>query len=196
MSDMLDWAKKEIELAIDNEKRYADEEDCRYSVAWYESAFKAFKSLYEDNHSGCSIQITKNILNRLIDGNPLTPIEDTDEVWNLISQKDDVTTYQCSRMSSLFKYVKKSNSGDTVVTYRDINACYCLEEGKDISYHFGLINKLYSEMFPITMPYMPPTKPDIAVCKELLTDPKNGDFDTVAFLYIIKPSCEKIEVNR
>lgn len=42
---------------------------------------RAFESLLGDGHSGMSIGITKNILNRLIDGKPLTPIEDTEEVW-------------------------------------------------------------------------------------------------------------------
>lgn len=196
MSELLDWAKTEIQLAIDKEQRNANQDEWNYGTECYKSALKAYESLLSDEHSGSSIEVTQSILNRLIDGNPLTPIEDTEDTWNLVSQKDGITTYQCSRMSSLFKCVKKCNSGDIVVTYKDIDACYCLEEGNDISFHSSLINRLYSEMFPITMPYMPPTAPDMAVCKEILTDPKNGDFDTVAFLYVQKPSGERIEVNR
>lgn len=47
---------------------------------------RAFESLLGDGHSGMSIGITKNILNRLIDGKPLTPIEDTEDVWNVCSR--------------------------------------------------------------------------------------------------------------
>lgn len=36
----------------------------------------------EDGHSGMSIGITKNILNRLIAGKPLTPIVDTEDIWD------------------------------------------------------------------------------------------------------------------
>ena len=45
-----------------------------------------------DGHSGFSIQITKSILNRLIDGKCLTPIEDTPDIWEDVSEtfsKDD-----------------------------------------------------------------------------------------------------------
>ena len=38
--------------------------------------------------------------NRLIDGKPLTPIEDTDDIWNLIDNHEDgYISYQCKRMS-------------------------------------------------------------------------------------------------
>ena len=32
--------------------------------------------------------------------------------------------------------------------------------------------------------------------EEFLTDAKNGDYDTVAFLYIITPDGKKIDLNR
>ena len=37
---------------------------------------------------------------------------------------------------------------------------------------------------------------DRIVCDELLTDRKNGDFDTIAILYIKKADGERVEVNR
>ena len=43
-------------------------------VACYESALRAYRSLERDGHSGMSVQITKSILNRLIDGKCLTPL--------------------------------------------------------------------------------------------------------------------------
>ena len=39
-------------------------------------------------------------------------------------------------------------------------------------------------------------KADVIVCDELLTDRKNGDFDTLAVLYIQRSHGEKVEVNR
>lgn len=47
-----------------------------------------------------------------------------------------------------------------------------------------------------TLPYMPNSRPDVIVCDELLTDRKNGDFDTIAILYIKKSDGERVEVNR
>ena len=49
---------------------------------------------------------------------PLTPIEDTDDVWNLIDNHENgYISYQCKRMSSLFKDVY----ADGTVKYDDIN---------------------------------------------------------------------------
>lgn len=81
---MLEWAKKEVEIACKRENPDKKEEEFDYGCACYESALKAFESLCEDGHSGMSIGFTKNILNWLIDGKPLTPIEDTDYIWKEI----------------------------------------------------------------------------------------------------------------
>ena len=77
---MKDWAEREVEIACRRENPDRGEFD--YGCACYESALKAYKSLVEDGHSGFSIVLTKHILNRLIDCKPLTPIEDTDDIWN------------------------------------------------------------------------------------------------------------------
>ena len=84
MSNLVSWAEKEIQLACKNEMDGCESgEDASYGIACYKSALKALKSLAEDGHSGYSIAITKSILNRLIDGLPLSPIYDTEDVWNL-----------------------------------------------------------------------------------------------------------------
>lgn len=158
-------------------------------------AMKAFKSLLGDDHSGMSIAFTKNILDRLIDRKPLTPIEDTEEVWreSSIDRSDGSKRYQCKRMSSLFKRVAQDGS----VTYSDIDRYYCTnEDSPHVSWHNGFVAKIYNEMYPITLPYMPNSRPDVIVCDELLTDRKNGDYDTLAILYIKKADGERVEVNR
>ena len=142
-----------------------------------------------------SIGITKNILNRLIDRKPLTPIEDKEDVWGepRIDNEDKSKQYQCKRMSSLFKRVFPDGS----VTYSDIDRYYCInEEYPHVIWHNGFVLKIYNEMYPITFPYMPNSEPDVIVCDELLTDRKNGDYDTLAILYIKKADGERIEVNR
>lgn len=48
-----------------------------------------------------SIEFTKDILNRLIECNPLTPIEDSKDIWKGKGYKE----YQCKRMASFFKKV-------------------------------------------------------------------------------------------
>ena len=192
---MLKWAENEIRLACERENPDRKEGEFDYGCACYESAFKAFKSLIEDGHSGMSIGITRNILNRLIMGQPLTPIEDMDDIWNECNYdiNNQYKTYQCKRMSSLFKYVYK----DGTIEYNDVDRVLCIDiNHKDISYHSGFINRLINEMFPLTMPYFPDTKKYEVYIEDFLYDRKNGDFDTIGVFYLINPNSERIDINR
>ena len=92
---MKEWAEREVQIACERENPDRKEGEWDYGCACYESALKAFNSLMEDEHSGTSIGFTKQILNRLIDGKPLTPIEDTEAVWN----ECHVTTEDIQRIS-------------------------------------------------------------------------------------------------
>lgn len=196
-SSMELWAEREVEIACKHEAPDREPGEWDYGCACYESALKAFRSLCEDGHSGFSISMTKFILNRLIEGKPLTFIEDTEDSWNDISDRSglhgEIANYQCRRMSSLFKYVYADGS----VKYRDVNRfCGVNVDNPDVSYHSGLIDRVMEEKFPITMPYFPESKPFRVYCEEFLTDRKNGDFDTVGILYVIKPDGERVEINR
>lgn len=191
---MIEWAENEVRIASERERKVNDTPDGEwdYGCACYESALKAYKSLMEDGHSGMSFGITKQILNRLMDEKPLTPIEDTDDIWNECSWKgDDYRTYQCNRMSSLFKNVYE----DGTVKYSDNNRVTCVDMRNHTTYGFGLVDKIINEMFPITMPYIP-NKGYMVYCVDFLSDPKNGDFDTIGIRYAIGPDGEKIEIER
>lgn len=192
---MRDWAKREVEIACKHENPDRKEGEWDYGCVCYESALKAFNSLMEDGHSGFSIGLTKHILNRLIDGKPLVPIEDTDDVWNECewSSVETAKTYHCKRMSSLFKDVYQDGS----VKYSDINRVVGINlDNPNVDWSSRITRDIVEELFPLTMPYMPADKPYKVFCEECLTDPKNGDFDTIAVYYILKPDGEKIEVNR
>ena len=198
---MEDWAKNEIEIACRYERGDKNPEEFDYRCACYESAYKAFKSLMEDGHSGLSISLTKAILNRLIDCKPLTPIEDTPDIWNYITDEvintvrnKNYKSYQCKRMSSLFKDVYD----DGTVKYRDINRFYCLDKDDPNvgGWHNGFIDQILDAQFPITMPYSPASKPWYVYCTEGLSDPKNGDFDSIGIHYVLKPNGERVDINR
>lgn len=192
---MLEWAKNEVAIASKRERGDNHEGEWDYGCACYDSAMRAFESLLGDGHSGMSIGFTKNILDRLIDGKPLTPIEDTEEVWEetCINRHDGSKEYRCKRMRGLYKRIARDGS----VTYNDLYRYYCTNEEKPhVSWHNGFVAKIYNEMYPLTLPYMPNSRPDVIVCDELLTDRKNGDWDTLAILYIKKADGERVEVNR
>lgn len=192
---MREWAKREIEIACKRERGDKPDTEWDYGCACYESAYKAFQSLLDDEHSGYSIGVTKNILNRLIDGKPLTPIEDTPDVWNEIYGFSEVSqTYQSRRMSSLFKDVYP----DGRVEYHDNDRCYCVNKDNPDApgWHNGFISKMIHEKYPITMPYYPMSKPLVVYCSEGLSDPKNGDFDTIGVWHVRKPDGETDTIER
>lgn len=195
MSDLLDWAKREVELACKRENLERKEGEFNYGCACYESALKALKSLYEDEHSAFSIKMTYSILNRLINFQPLTPIEDTDDIWNKVDDTLGIATYQCKRIHSLFKDVYT----DGTVKYSDTDYCYCVNiNDPNRTYTWGTASQIIEEMFPITMPYMP-GKPIVVYCEDFLADKNHGDFDTVGILYAIKEEHgkqEKFDINR
>lgn len=194
-SSMERWAENEVAIACRREKPDRKDGEWDYGCACYESALKAFNSLCEDGHSGFSIGLTKAILNRLIDNKPLLPIEDTDDGWDKCNfeRKDGSKEYQSKRMSSLFKKVKE----DGTVEYNDVNRYHGVNiENPNVSYHSGLIDSVMGELYPITMPYMPSDRAYKVYTEDFLTDPKNGDYDTVGILYVITPSMEKVEINR
>lgn len=190
---MSEWAKREVEIACKRENPDRKEGEFDYGCACYESALKAFNSLMEDGHSGFSISLTKQILNRLIDRKPLTPIEDTDDIWreSYISE-DSMRHYQCRRMSSLFKDVYPDGS----VKYTDNNRVSMIEMKSNTAWHCGLASDIVEELFPLKLPYMPYDEPFTVYVKEFLTDPNNGDYDTIGVYYIKTPDGEKVEVNR
>ena len=193
-SSMGTWAEREIEIAYKREREDAPDDEWGYGCACYDSAYKAFKSLLKDGHTGMSIGFTKNILNRLIDGKPLTPIEDTDDAWSdCVDERDEYTSYQCKRQSSLFKNVYADGS----VNYLDVGRCFCIDvDDLDNPYTTGIVLDIIHEMFPITMPYSPPSARIRVCCETFLTDAANGGYDTRGVLFAIMPDGERVEINR
>ncbi len=197
---MLKWAEEEVRLACEEEKSNNDEL-VDYGCACYEGALEAFKVLCKQGHSGFSIKLTQGILNRLIDGKPLIPINDSDffEGQEKMIQSDEnylkdhnlKSDLQCPRMTSLFR----KETLDGKVSYTDVNRTIAINE-RGFSYRSSLATKLVDELYPIKMPYYPPDKPYKVHMTDFLFEPKNGDFDTLAVFYIIVPEGNKIVINR
>ena len=122
----------------------------------------------------------------------LTPIEDVPEVWNECTSRGSKTTYQCKRMSSLFKDVYS----DGTIRYTDIDRVICYEVDKPFAYGSGSIRDIVDELYPIEMPYYPAEIPYRVYLEKFLSDPKNGDFDHRALLYLVAPEGEKIQLDK
>lgn len=188
---MTEWAENEVKIACKKEAPDRKDGEWDYGCACYESALKAYKSLMDDNHSGFSFGMTKNILIRLMNHQPLTPIEDTDDMWNGVS--DGV--YQCKRMSSLFKHVDNGK-----IRYSD-NDRIIFFDG-DISCHSSFVNHMFNEMFPITMPYYPSIYRYEVYGRTYFVDDngveieKPGEFNVREIYYYITPERERVEFHK
>lgn len=190
---MTEWAKKEVEL-------YKEKQD-DYGKLCADSALKAFLSLMDDGHSGFSIKITQKLLNRLINGQPLQPIEDKDFVQDPSMPQDSEeylkennlkSEIQCPRMPSLFR----CEHLDGKIEYHDNYRAYCFDiDNPHITYTSHLC-KIIDELYPITMPYYPSVNKYKIAIEDRLHDKSLGDYDLIRIAYIIKPNSEKEIINR
>ena len=186
-NSVLDWAKNEVELACRREQDAASGNEWAYGVACYENALKAFEVLTNAQHSGMSIQITKNILNRLIEGRPLTPIYDTDDSWEPAWENH----WQHKRMSSLFKTILP----DGTMYYTDVDRFVGIDIHNGSSWHSRLLDQIMDEYFPVKMPYCPGNAIKVYTENFLSLD-GNGDFDTEGIFYAVLPDGEIFNINR
>ena len=191
---MSEWARREVEIACKREAPDRAEGAWDYGCACYESALKAYLSLMEDEHSGMSFSFTAGVLKRLLEHKPLTPIEDVPEEWaeHFYEYDRKGKHYQCKHMSSLFKDVEPDGS----VLYTDVERYYCKDVESGITYTCGLEGRMLDELHPITMPYFPPDGWYVFSVKELLTDRKNGDFDTKTIYTLKTPEGTVEQINR
>ena len=97
-------------------------------------------------------------------------------------------------MSSLFKHVYKNG----IVKYSDIDRVYCVDEDNlnGASWSNSFVRKIVDELYPIEMPYFPSKNSIVVHCREGLSDPKNGDYDSLGILYAIEPDGTRNEINR
>lgn len=196
-----DWAEQECRLACkrENPNFNFDSDDFDYGCSCYKSALKAYKSLVEDEHSGMSFSFTRDILERLMRHEPLTPITD-DDFKGRDSICSDVSLasrglkseIQCPRMSSLFR--KETIDGE--VTYNDLNRVCCIDIENPSNVFSSGIDRVVDELFPIKMPYFPKKGNYKVYVQTFLTDKKNGDFDTRGVIYLTTPDGKRIDVNR
>lgn len=212
---MLAWAEQEVKIGKHKENPEYDEElhDFDYGIYCYDSALKAFKSLLDDGHSGTSIHFTKDILIRLIEGRPLTPIEVgeirwiqnqregriqpvvDEDIWNLLTEnlstKDihNEFKYQCKRMSSLFMYLHR----DKEPQFNDVSRVVMKDDDTGSTCYDGLSNRIVNEIYPITFPYSGEIKPYVVTSKKI---PPMIDEEVIKIVSITKPSGEVVNIGK
>ena len=181
----VEWAKHEVDLICRNSDSYV--RNCHYS------ALKAYEVLMEDGHCGNTFDITKDILWRLMNDLPLTPIEDTEEVWKPgTTSLRGVYIQQCKRMPSLFK----DTFPDGTVQYSDVDRYIGIYMDIPRKYHHGRgCSRVLDQWFPIQMPYYPSShKYKIYTRSWDVTDGEGAELSTTYFSHIITPDGDKAYV--
>lgn len=169
----------------------------KYTFACIDSAFNVFKVFCKAHHSGLSAGITATIFQNLVDGKPLTPIQETDyfgHVWKH-EEKDGtfIDEYQCARYSALFRTQRRTKEQiaanlSGAISYHDVDRVSAIDVSTGGSFHSGAVSNYINDLFPIKFPYAP-LKSEFKVYQQyyILKEPtENSDFDAVHMLYYIR----------
>lgn len=187
------WAENEVNIyckkAEANDDGYGSMEymqECAFA------ALDAYNLLMGQGHSVSSIVLTMSILDKLVDGKPLTWIENTDDMWEpgFESEEFGYKTFNCKRYPALYKKVYN----DGKVVYSDVDRWRCYDVGIAIPYISGIVNTALDEMFPITFPYAPHTYR--VNCETFLLNKSPSDFDHKAILNYVDADGTKIVINK
>lgn len=185
---VFEWAKQEIKLS--RETGWISEKTINPEVPNpYDVAFMTY--LYAMNNSnGAYLETIGEILNRLLNGLPLSPIVDKTENWfpEEIDEGDPYeAVYQSDRYSSLFKNVYP----DGTIEYEDLNLFWCCDkdDGLNGDHWFSrLVHDTLKDKYPITLPYYP----DVEHYSVFVTQTLN----TFAIWDVRKPNGETDTIER
>lgn len=195
---LIEWARREVSLIRDIEKRRLECWEFEEVAECYDAALEAFESLLQPRPMYLDMATTKNILNRLLNYKPLSPIEDIDDEWEdpLVIRElngNRQVRYIHKRMESLNKNINLDGSIDFV----DLSQFQFIPYDNSLTlYPCDFLRKIVSKMYPISMPYTPMDGPITVYVKQFLVDRSKKYFDTMQIVYIVEPDGTKRTINR
>ena len=200
------WAEERKAKEKASKKEAGDEGFIEYACACVDSAAKAYKAMLKVENPVSDM--AKELLNRLIKGQPLLPITEEDfkaalhrplEDWEIDRLKRNhlKSHTQCPRMSSLFR--KEDLDGN--VTYSDNEYAFFVNQ-RGIQWYSATAREVVNKMFPITMPYYPTGKPYLVYGREYYmegdvdkSEEHRGTTNVTYYDYLITPDGKRIELN-
>lgn len=187
-------------------KEDGDEVFIEYACACVDSAAKAYKAMLK-SESPVSDR-AKELLNRLIKGQPLSPITEEDfksalhrplEEWeiNMLKKNHLKSHIQCPRMFSLFR----EEDLDGNVTYSDNDRVVYMDQ-RGHTWGNGEIIRMVDKMFPITLPYYPTNRPFVVHGRDYYmegdvdkSEEHRGTTNVTYYDYLITPDGKRVELN-
>lgn len=195
------WAQEELRRAIEIEKNSRGEKSEDVSEDLANDTIQALTAAvfcYEYIlHSEVPKGLVSQVLNQLIQEQPLTPIHEDDDIWELDeNQPETGTKYFCTRLPSLTKLVTTDEDGEEKVKYNDSGRYYCFDVFQPGRlYTGGLAEAVLNELAPIEFPYHPSGK--FAICTERFRAyPTTPGVDTVGVLHMRVPDGHTVSINK
>lgn len=199
-NNLKEWAKREIDLATTGTDTSDEKNELN---RYYKAAYLAFCDFVDRVEGLKKPGVVKTILTQLLHENPITPIDDNEEDWELWSQaegldlrdKNAEVIYQCRRRPSLFKRDIRIGEKRSV-QFSDANRAVSIEINTQEMYTGGIGLVILDEMMPIVMPYQPLGK--IKIFTEEIKFHKDTEdlFDTIGILYFKMPNDNIKKVDR
>ena len=177
--NILKWAEKEFELAGEDLSKEAQ---------------KAFRALVGGDRPDWEIMDDADILVRLANRMPLTPITENELEWSRVIYDNLIHAVQwrCRRYPTLKKHIFP----DGTTKYYDNSRFdyYDVESGKRtfIDGHMALL--ISYDIFPITFPYYPQYEKTKVYIKQFRNH--LGAADTIGLYSAENPSGEEVEIER
>ena len=192
INEEINRAKREVFL---KKKEFLDSNENPATLnAFWDSALSVYIEIIKA--SGVNSSYFLSIIEKLDSRVPITPIIDDPDDWaDLTMAKNGVIKKQyCKRYPKLFRETYENGR----IVYRDNDRISAFDHILGLSYHFGLCNLVYDEMFPIELPYEVGNENARFYIHMFLSnrEDQESEFDTAALLFIEKENGEQIPVNR
>lgn len=164
MPNLVEYAQYELDRLQKAADKSNDEDgpSCGMQCQMNEGIMDIVKIFAEQGHSGFSAGYAINLLDRLLNFRPVTPLTGEDDEWGMADNSSD-PTIQNKRCFSVFKNLR------TGVAH-DIDRYIYSDNGGVTWFYGGSVRHLRDET--ITFPYMPPSQPERVYVKR---DPNNDD---------------------
>lgn len=198
--ELIDWADREFNIVFEQLKKDNASES---EKDIYRCALTVYKNLIDNLEDESTLIPAEAVLISLMRGEPLTPIEDSDEDWVWVEGFDQAigndnpgySIYQNRRRNTLFK--KVIMDGDKGCTkFSDVGRCVCVDIKNGQTYDGGFGYTIFDTMHPVIMPYSPSGKVRIFTEDFKYHEEYEGDYDTFGVIYFRYPNGEMEEVMR
>lgn len=200
--DLKKWAQEELRIAIETEEKSQGENSEKDTKRANDilKALETAEGCYEvilDSRAPRSL--VSQMLSQLMNGQPLSPIYDTDDIWELDENQPEYgIKYVCKRLPTLTKLVTKDEGGEEKVEYNDLGRYYCFDLAhSNRPFTGGLGGAVLNALEPITFPYYPIGKYSIFTERlRAYQDISEDDVDTIGILRIRYPTSQIFTVEK